>query len=143
MPDKGSVVLLVGAGLDALAGLAHLACIWLGAPAYRFMGAGGDFVRQAMDGRIRPALVTTLIAGVLFLWAAYALSGAGYIFRLPFTKAALIGISGVCLLRGVGYPLLRPFYPENSDTFWFVSSSITFALGMLHAEGLFLRWQAL
>jgi hypothetical protein len=138
--DFGSQALILGAALSALAALAHLACIVLGAPAYRFMGAGQRMARAAEAGKVRPTLVTLAIAGVLFLWSAYALSGAGVIGALPLTKLALTVISLIYLARAVAFPLLKPTIPENSNTFWFVSSGICGLMGLMYAYGALALW---
>lgn len=39
MESPAQLALIAGGSLTALASLAHLACIWIGGPAYRFMGA--------------------------------------------------------------------------------------------------------
>ncbi|TFW03288.1 hypothetical protein E4K72_12655 [Oxalobacteraceae bacterium OM1] len=143
MFDLGSQALLVGAALSAAAAAAHLACIAIGAPAYRFMGAGERMARGAAAGKLRPTLVTLAITGILLLWAAYALSGAGVIAPLPLTRAALIFISAIYLGRAVAFPLLKPAFPGNSTTFWLVSSSICGGLGLLYAYGTLSLWRSL
>jgi len=141
MIGTGSLALTLGAGLSAAAALAHLACIAIGAPAYRVMGAGERMARAAEAGTLRPTLVTLAVAAVLFVWAAYALSGAGLIGPLPLTKVALALICAVYLGRAVAFPLLKPAFPGNSDTFWFVSSGICAVLGLVHLYGALMLWQ--
>ena len=143
MLNAGSLALATGALFSISAAVAHLACVAAGPQAYRFMGAGEKMARAAESGSIRPAVITLLIAGVLFMWGAYALSGAGIIRELPFTKPALVSICTAYLLRAVAFPALRPAFPENSDTFWLVSSSICLVAGLVHALGMLLRWHAL
>jgi hypothetical protein len=123
--------------------MAHLACVVLGPDAYRFMGAGEKMARAVEAGKLRPTLVTLGIAAVLFVWAAYALSGAELIAPLPFTKAALIAITAVYIGRAVAFPLLRPVFPGNSTTFWYVSSGICLLIGLVYAYGLASRWTAM
>ncbi len=135
--------LIAGGALSAVAAVAHLACIALGAPAYRFMGAGERMARAAEADKLRPTLITFAIAALLFLWAAYAFSGGGIITRLPFTKAALAGICFVYLTRAFCFPLLRPAFPENSNTFWLVSSSVCLVLGLLYTFGTVSLWATL
>ena len=134
---------MAAACLDALAALAHLACIAVGAPAYRLMGAGERMARAAEAGNLRPTLVTLAIATVLFVWAAYALAGAGLMAGLPLVKPVLVFISAAYLFRAGAFPLLRPIFPENREIFWRVSSSICFVIGCVHIGALALRWQAL
>ena len=107
------------------------------------MGAGERMTRAVEAGRIQPILVTLGIAAVLLGWAAYAFSGAGVIGLLPFAKLVLPGIAAVFLARGVGFPLLKPRYPENSNTFWLVSSGICFLIGALYAVGTAAVWARL
>lgn len=47
MSTSGSLVLVIGALLSAFAAIAHLVCIFIGAPAYRFLGAGERMARGA------------------------------------------------------------------------------------------------
>lgn len=77
MLDFGNTALLLGGVLSTLASIAHLACIALGAPAYRFMGAGERMARAVQAGKIQPTLVTLAIASTLLVFAVYAFSGAG------------------------------------------------------------------
>ena len=143
MSTLSSTALTIGAALSASAAIAHLACIALGPSAYRFMGAGEKMARAVEAGRIKPTVVTLAISAVLLGWAAYALSGAGVIGPLPLTKLALLAITAVYIARAVAFPLLRPAFPENSATFWYVSSGICLVIGLLHAVGLASGWSAL
>lgn len=143
MLNPPAQALIVGASLSAAAAAAHLACIFIGAPAYRFMGAGQRMARAAEAGKLRPTLVTSAITGVLLLWSAYALSGAGVIEALPLSRLALPLISSVYLVRAVAFPLLKPAFPENSNTFWLVSSGISGLIGLVHAYGTFSLWRTL
>lgn len=135
MNTIGSHALIAGGALTALAAIAHLACIVFGAPAYRFMGAGERMARAAEAGKVRPALVTVAIAAVLLTWAMYAFSGAGAMGRLPFTGLVLPAAGAIYLARAVGFPFLKPRFPENSTSFWLWSSGICLVLGLLYAVG--------
>lgn len=139
----GSQALIVGAICSAAAAIAHLICIVWGAPAYRLMGAGEKMARAVEAGKIQPTLITFAISGVLLLWTAYALGGAGVIGHLPLSRLALPAICAVYLGRAVAFPLLRPAFPENSLTFWLVSSSICLFIGLVHLYGILYLWHAL
>lgn len=128
--------LLVGAAATALAALAHLACIALGPSAYLVMGAGPRMAELAAAGHWYPPMITVVIAGVLFVWSAYALSAAGVVRRLPLQRTILAAITLVFLLRGFARPVLEPHFPGNSDSFWFWSSATCLAIGLIHAIGL-------
>ncbi len=125
---------------SALAALAHVACVLIGAPAYRAMGAGERMARAAEAGLLQPTVLTLGIAGMLGIWALYAFSAAGLLPRLPLMRWALVLISTVYLARALAFPLLMASFPENSLRFWLVSSSICLAIGALHAWGTWSRW---
>jgi hypothetical protein len=80
---------------------------------------------------------------VLFTWAAYALSGAGVIYRLPLLKWALAAITAVYLLRGV----IGFFFYNNplgrTPELWLWSSAICLAIGLVHLSGLKQVWAQL
>lgn len=143
MSSRYSRLLLAAAAADAFAALLHLACIALGPPAYRWLGAGERMAQMAARGEAYPTLVTVAIAGVLLVWAVYALSGAGLVRRLPLTRLVLKAIAAVYLLRAAAASVLQPYFPGNGATFWWVSSLVCLLFGLLHALGLRQRWQAL
>jgi hypothetical protein len=140
MLSPGEKALAVGGAISALAAVAHLACIVVGAPAYRVMGAGERMALAAAAGKIQPTLVTLTVASVLALWSVYAFGGAGIIGHLPLTKVALCSICAAYLGRAVAFPLLRPAFPGDSTTFWLVSSGICLVTGLLHLFGILASW---
>lgn len=125
------------------AALAHLGCIVFGGDWYRFFGAGEQMARMAEQELWYPTIVTSVIVFTLLVWSVYALSGAGVIKRLPLTKLALVLIAGIFLFRGVSFIGLMPIFPENSLTFWLVSSGICLFIGSLFAVGAWQRWSAI
>lgn len=140
MTSTGAQALILGGALTSLAAIAHLACVVLGPSAFRLMGAGERMARAVEAGKVRPILVTLGIAAVLAACAAYAFSAAGLIKPLPFTQWVLLAITTVFLGRGFGFALLKPAFPENSNTFWLVSSGICLVIGALHAWGAAAVW---
>ncbi|MEX1220484.1 MAG: hypothetical protein WEA82_00055 [Idiomarina sp.] len=143
MNSDSNKFLLTAAILCALAALAHAGCIAFGGDWYRFFGAGEQMAQMAEQGLWYPTVVTSGIVVILFVWACYALSGAGAIRRLPFTRLALVLIAAIFLLRGVSFVWLMPMFPENSLTFWLVSSGICLFIGGLFAVGTFQQWSKL
>ena len=136
MQNAGAAAFTVGASMSAAAAIAHLACIAIGAPAYRIMGAGERMARAVEAGKVRPTLITLSISGVLLVWAAYALGGAGVIQPLPFSGLVLPAICLVYLGRAVSFPLLRSSFPENSQKFWLISSGICLVMGLAYLYGI-------
>ncbi len=136
-------LLIFGAILSASAAALHLGCIVFGAAWYRFLGAGEAMAGMAESGHWHPTLVTLFISAMLLLWSMYALSGAGVLRRLPFLRTALCLIAGIYLLRGVGFVLLMPHFPDNSLSFWITSSAICLTFGVIHTIGLRQVWASL
>ena len=98
---------------------------------------------MAEAGHWYPTVVTLMIVLVLSLWSLYALSGANVLFRLPLLKLGLIVISLIYLVRGVAFFAIMPIFPENSLTFWFVSSGICLTIGILYSMGTYQSWATL
>ncbi|WP_286272927.1 hypothetical protein [Thalassotalea hakodatensis] len=136
-------LLLIAATCCILAALAHIGCIVFGSEWYRMLGAGEQMALMAEQGHWYPTIVTSVIVVVLSLWALYGLSGAGAIKPLPFLRCALIIISSIFLLRAGAFVFLMPVFPENSQTFWFVSSSICLFIGGVFFIGTFQQWKQL
>lgn len=135
--------LIAAAALSGGAALLHLAAIAGGPGWYRFLGAGERMARLAEAGSPRPALITLFIAGVLAIWSAYALAGAGLIPRLPLMRTALVTITAVYLLRGlVLVPALAMNGGKASPFLWW-SSLIVLAYGLVYAIGTVRAWPAL
>jgi hypothetical protein len=133
--------LAAGGLLSSAAALLHLAVIAGGPDWYRFFGAGEAMAEMAEAGSPVPALVTTAIAALLAIWAAYAFAGAGLIRRLPLMRTALVAITAIYLLRGLLIvPILLSPRPTSFDI-W--SSLIVLVYGIVHAVGTALAWRDL
>ena len=136
--------LIVGGVLSALAALLHLAIIAGGPDWYRFFGAGEGMARAAARGELRPTLFAIGIAAILLVWAAYALSGAGLIPRLPLLRTGLVAITAVYLARGL--VILAPGAlrrPDLTATFMIWSSLIVLLFGVVHLIGTWKAWPSL
>ena len=137
-------LLIVGAGLSAIAALLHIGCIMFGAPWYRFFGAGEQMAQLALAGDWRPTLITSCIVLLLSACSLYALSGAGVIPRLPLLRTALCLIAGIYLLRGIAGVGLALFAPgANGVAFWWWSSAICLIIGAVHFFGIVQAWSGL
>ena len=143
MTSGKNTFLILGAISSASAALAHLGCIIFGGSWYRFFGAGEQMAKMADHGDWYPTVVTSFIVLVLTIWSLYGLSGAKVIPKLPFLKLGLLIISFVYLIRGVAFVVIMPMFPENSLTFWAVSSSICFGIGVFYFVGTIQNWSRL
>ncbi len=140
MPNK---FLLTAAALSALASLLHVGVIFGGGSWYRFFGAGERMARMAEAGHWYPAVVTVGIAFVLFVWAMFALAGAGAIRMPPFAKPVLCLITAIYLLRGLVLVPSRLFATPPATPFWIWSSAICLGYGIVHLVGLAQIWSRL
>lgn len=133
--------LLAGAVLSFAAALLHFACIFWGVNGFRILGAGSAIVRMAQSGHWYPPFIAFAIGSGLTACAAYALSAGGFIQPLPLLRIVLVTITAVYLLRALAFPFIKPLFPSNSTTFWFVSSGICFLIGTAHLLGLIQVWE--
>lgn len=140
---QGKTWLAIGGVLSAVAAVMHLAIIIGGANWYRFFGAGERMARLAERGSPRPAIITLLIALVLFVWAGYAFSGAGLIPLVPLLRPGLVAISAIYLLRAAAFPIFLVYAPSLGRRFIYVSSAVVFAYGGIYAAGTWLSWPQL
>ncbi|KZN52365.1 hypothetical protein, partial [Pseudoalteromonas luteoviolacea] len=106
-----------------------------GAEWYRFLGVGEHMAQMAEHGLLEPAIVTSMIVLILTIWGFYGLSGFGILPRLQFQKLILGLIICALMFRGIGFPLIMSRFPENSLTFWLVSSAICLIMGACFAVG--------
>lgn len=140
---SGSSWLWAAALLNLAAALLHFACILGGARWYRAVGAGERLVRQLERGSSHPHIIAAAIGCVLLIWATFALSGAGAISSLPFTRFALLGIFVIYSMRVMAYPWMVKSMPDRSRTFLQVSSVIVFVFATVHGVGIWFSWNAL
>lgn len=143
MNRRENKCLIASSGCCFLAALAHLGCIVFGADWYRLFGAGEAMAQMAEQGLWYPTLITLTIAAALCVWGTFALAGAGVIRKLPFTRSILVVITSVFLLRAFSFFALMPMFPDNSLTFWLVSSGICLFIGSLFAVGIKQEWSRL
>jgi len=136
--------LITAGALSALASLLHVGCIIFGASWYRFFGAGEHMAKLAEQGSLQPTIITSGIVLVLAIWSLYAFSAAGLIIKLPLMRLALIAITAVYLLRGIGGIFIAASSEVaplgNSTAFWFWSSAICLTFSLVHLIGIKQQW---
>ncbi len=126
--------------MSGLVAVLHFACIAIGAPAFRVLGAGERLAIMAERGHWYPGVLALSIGAAFSLCAVYALSAAGMLPSLPMRRTVLSLFTAVLLFRALAFPLLKAVFPWNSTAFWLVTSSICLAMGMLHLIGLKQVW---
>ena len=138
--SKSNKLLIAAAACVFIAALLHLGCIIFGGDWYRFLGAGEQMAIMAEQGHWYPTAVTAMISIILLMMLIFALSGAGVIYRLPLLRLGLVLISAVFIFRGLCFPLIFSAFPENSMSFWIISSGICLVIGLLFAGGTWQVW---
>lgn len=138
-----NIPLILGAALSGIAALLHIGVIFGGPAWYRFFGAGERMASGAAAGHWYPPIVTLLIACMLAVWAAYALSGAGVLQPLPLLAFVLPAITAVYLLRGLVVVALFVFDRRRLSAFWVWSSLVCLVYGLVHLLGLVQVWETL
>ena len=141
--SEGSRWLIVGGWLSVAAALLHIAVIFGGPDWYRFFGAGEEIAQAAERGEWGPPIMTTGIAIILAIWAAYAFSGAGKIRRLFLLRTGLVVITAIYLLRGLALVPLHLWRPEMTDAFTVWSSLIVLVYGLAYLIGTAKNWRAM
>jgi hypothetical protein len=135
--------LALGGALSAIAAILHLAIILGGPDWYRFFGAGEGMAQAAERGESGPAIITLIIAFILFGWSLYAFSGAGLVRRLPLLRTCLVAITAVYLARALAPVPILLLAPEQLDPFLLWSSAIVLIYGLAHAIGTWKAWPRL
>ena len=132
-------LLIMAAFCSASVAVLHIFIISQGAWAYRFFGAGETIASMAEQGSWIPGLLTSAIVAAFCLAAAYFISAAGLIPRLPFLRVGVLTIATVYTLRGLAI-LPAPFFHVEISQFDLWSSLISLAVGLLHVAGVCLFW---
>ena len=128
--------------MSAAVAALHVVIVFLGAPAYRYFGAGEDMARQAEAGSLVPAAMTLAIAAVFAVFALYAFSGAGRFRRLPLLRTGLVAISAIYLVRGlVLLPELAKYDSGTVEPRHLSFSLTSLVIGLFYLTGKVLVWR--
>jgi hypothetical protein len=126
--------------------LLHVACVVIGAQAYRYFGAGEQMAARAAAGSPVPALITLLLAACFTAMGIYLLSGAGLVRPLPLVRELVLATCVIFSLRGLRLAaevfviLRRPgVLPPRTLLF----SAVALVVGVLGLIGIVTRWTAL
>ena len=142
----GNNLLKIG-GLSSFAvALLHLVIIFIGAPGYRYFGAGEDMARMAESGSLIPAAITFGIAVVFTLFGLYAFSGAGIVRRLPLLAIALSVIGAIYTLRGISVVseiILKLNAPNAVPARYIIFSAVALIIGLFYLGGTIKNWKSL
>lgn len=132
-----------GWGNVALAAL-HGIIIFVGAPAYRFFGAGERMARNAERGVWLPAAITAGLTVVFagFAWMSFQAAGAAR--PAPTLKYGVAAITAIFLLRGVLVVPQAWFAAQHPGVMpgrYLVFSAIALLMGAIGMRGITLVWR--
>lgn len=135
----------IGGIISFAIALLHLVVIFIGADAYRYFGAGEEMALMAEEGSYYPATITTGIILVFILFGLYAFSAVGTLRKLPGLKTMLSLITGIYVLRGLGFfvETLGIIYNYDVPVRHAVFSFVAFVTGIIHLIGLIRIWKKL
>lgn len=134
--------LLVGATIALFGAVIHWIAPVLGPDWYAFLHAPPAAVASARNGTAFGPVGAFVIGALMFACTLFGLSGRGDLRYLPFTRAALVVISFICLVRGliiIPYIIILPSVPP----FELVASAIWFVAGSGFFLGLIGTWAVL
>lgn len=125
----------VAAVIAAGGTMVHIAAIAGGPRWFEFFGAPPAVVASARAGTWLAPVGSLLIAGLMALCTAYALSALGRVRRLPLLRLGLFAIASVCLLRSLALPLAALRWPQLINTFEQVAAAVWGLAGLGFALG--------
>ncbi|WP_206052594.1 hypothetical protein [Neptunomonas marina] len=132
---KGVLALSIGALIAIATAVAHLSCIFLGPSCYQAQMAPPEIVQSATEGTLLAPMATLIISFLFLVCAVFAMSGAGFIKKLPFIEPVLATISGLSLLRGLATIPSSYAFPEMVSAFSITAGLIWFVAGLLYFYG--------
>jgi hypothetical protein len=140
----GNWLLKTGGVLNLGVAALHVGVATLGAPAYRYFGAGNDMASWAEQGSPLPAIITLGLAILFAVFGVYAFSAAGSVPRLPFLAPVVLAVGGIYVVRGgLGVPAAF-LIPDDSTAP--VAATVAFSvvaltIGVLYLLGFWMARQ--
>lgn len=127
----------LGAFALLVAAIYHIALLF-GPPSWSaFAGAPPEIVASLENGTWPAPVSIVAIAGALLIMAAYGLSGAGSLRRLPLLQVGLWVIASLFLLRGLAIipQAMTADWSASFDRFHLLSSLIVLLIGLAYLAG--------
>ncbi len=145
MMRMGNQWLKLGGILSFAVALLHVVIIFIGAPAYRYFGAGEDMATAAESGSAFPAALTLVLVAIFTIWGLYAVSGAGVIRWLPLLRIALLLIGAIYTLRGVA--IFQQIFQIATSSVQVAPREVVFSLvslviGLAYLVGTVINWKS-
>ncbi len=138
--------LKLGGVLSFAVALLHIVIIFVGAPAYRYFGAGEEMARAAESGSSVPAVMTLVLVVIFAVWGVYAFSGARMLRRLPLLRTALLMIGAIYTLRGLavlGQVVQIITSAKQVEPREVMFSLVSLGIGLAYLLGTIISWSSL
>lgn len=139
-------LLIIAGVLTSAITLLHIVIVFVGAPGYRYFGAGEQIAKQAEAGSPFPALLMLFIAAVFTLFSLYEFSGSGVVRPLPLLRVMILGIGAIFILRGLAlFPQLMQLSHQGQSLIHraVVFSGVSLLVGLCYVLGSVLGWQSI
>ena len=128
-------LLILGALIATFTALAHLSCIIFGPQCYKAQLAPEFIVESAIQGTWLAPFGAILISLLFFTCAAYALSKAGIIRKIPLLNLGIYTIATIAIIRGLLTFQLKFRHPELVDLNNLSIGGVWFIAGLLFLIG--------
>jgi len=124
-------LLLGAASVVFFTAFAHLSCIIFGPQCYKAQLAPEVIVESAIQGTLLAPISAIFISLIFFICAAYAISKAGFVRKLPLLNFGIYTIAIICIIRGLLTFQLKLRHPELVDLNNLIIGSIWFISGLM------------
>lgn len=101
LTSTGRTLLRIGSMIFIVTAMAHLSCIYFGPQCYAIQMAPVSIVESAKANTLLAPVATVGVAMIFLVLAAYGLSAAKAIRRLPLLTTVIYSIAVICLIRGL------------------------------------------
>lgn len=132
---KGVVLLVIVAVIAVIPAVMHMSCLYFGPACYSYQMAPKVIVESAKAGTLLAPIGAFVVSALFLLMAAYALSAAQLIRKLPLLSLGIYFMSAACVIRGILGIQLWFRFPERLNEFGTVSNWLWLLAGILFFVG--------
>ena len=112
-----------------------MSCIFIGPECYAAQMAPPQMIESAKNGTYLAPVANIVVSTIFVIWGLYALSGTGFIRKLPLLKFAIYTIATLCIIRGTLPLQLWLRYPERVSDLAFYYGVGWLVTGLLYLLG--------
>lgn len=131
----GKTLLLTASAVFMLTAMVHLSCIYFGPQCYTIQMAPASIVESAQANTLLAPVATVCVAIIFVVLAAYGLSAAKLIRRLPLLNTGIYTIAVICIVRGVLPLQLWIRHPHKVNDVVFYVGIVWLVTGLFYVIG--------